>query len=496
VRALAIDQGTSATKAIVLDADAGVVADVDVPVTDLTYRDDAVEVDPESLWDSVVTAGRQALAAATGASAGASAAAVDVIGVGNQGETVLAWRRSTGAPVTTALVWQDRRARSVTDELADRGVELQRLTGLPLDPYFAAPKMAWLRRHLLSADLRDDPDVVVTTIDAWILRRLTGEFVTDAATASRTLLLDVAARHWSGVACAAFGLDEAAQPRVVGCDSVVGETSAFGPTLPVASAIVDQQAALFAQGCRSRGDAKCTYGTGAFLLATVGEIPVPSSAGLATSVAWQLANGEHAYCVDGQVYTVGAAVRWLERLGVIAGPEEVDQVGGSVTDTGGVQFVPSLAGVGAPDWDPAARGAFTGLTLATSREHLVRAVAEGIAAQVTLLVRAIETDLGDTLHALRVDGGLTRSSLVMQTQADLLGVPVEVYPHPCATAIGIGALALRGIATSDADRVAADALTTQWSPTQVYEPAIARDVADDRFAQWRAAYQATLQVSS
>jgi glycerol kinase len=492
VRALAIDQGTSATKAIVLDVDAGVVADVDVPVTGLSYHDDAVELDPESLWDSVVTAGHQALVAA----GGTQGPGVDVIGVGNQGETVLAWRRSTGAPVSPALVWQDRRARSVTEELTDHAAMLHRLTGLPLDPYFAAPKMTWLRRHVLTTDLRNDPDVVVTTIDAWVLHRLTGEFVTDAATASRTLLLDLAARQWSDAACAAFGLDAAAQPRVIGCDSVIGETSVFGAAVPVASAIVDQQAALFAQGCRSRGDAKCTYGTGAFLLATVGDVPVSSSAGLATSVAWQLADGEHSYCVDGQVYTVGAAVRWLQRLGVIAGPEEVDQVGGSVDDTAGVQFVPSLAGVGAPDWRPAARGAFTGLTLGTSREHLVRAVAEGIAAQVTLLVRAIESDLGADLHALRVDGGLTRSTLVMQTQANLLGVPVEVYPHHCATAIGIGALALRGIATSTTERAAADALTTQWAPTQVFEPAISLADASARFAQWETAYRATLDVAS
>jgi glycerol kinase len=492
VRALAIDQGTSATKAIVLDVDAGIVADVDVPVSGLRYQDDAVEVDPEALWRSIVAAGQQALAAA----GDAEASGIDAIGVGNQGETVLAWRRSTGEPVTTALVWQDRRARSVTEELTDHAAQLLQLTGLPLDPYFAAPKMTWLRRHLLAAELQDDPDVVVSTIDAWVLHRLTGEFVTDAATASRTLLLDIAARQWSDAACSAFQLDATRQPRVIGCDTVIGDTSAFGRAVPVASAIVDQPAALFAQGCRQRGEAKCTYGTGAFLLATVGDVPVPSSAGLATSVAWQLADGEHAYCVDGQVYTVGAAVRWLERLGLIAGPAEIDQLGARVDDTAGAQFVPSLAGVGAPDWSPAARGAFTGLTLGTSREHLVRAVAEGIAAQVTLLVRAIESDLGAPLRALRVDGGLTRSTLVMQTQADLLGVPVEVYPHPCATAIGIGALALRAVADSPEQRAAADALTTQWAPARVFEPAIPADAASERFAQWHSAYRATLDVTT
>ena len=471
MRALAIDQGTSATKAIVLDDTRGVLAEVDVPVTGIEYRGDAVEVAPEALWDSVVAAGRGALRAWGDLD-------VDVVGVGNQGETVLAWRRSTGDPVTTALVWQDRRASAVTKTLTDRAEQLQAITGLPLDPYFAAPKMTWLRRHLLDADLRADRDVVVTTIDAWVLHRMTGRFVTDAATASRTLLLDVATREWSTVACDAFGIAPESLPEVIACDAPIGTTTVFGGELPVHSAIVDQQAALFAQACRTRGDAKCTYGTGAFLLANVGELPVPSTAGLATSVAWQLTGGPPAYCVDGQVYAVGAAVRWLERFGVIDGPADVDALGGSVADSAGVQFVPSLAGVGAPDWQPHARGAFLGLSLAATNAHLTRAVAEGIAAQVALLVRAIERDLGGRLQTLRVDGGLTRSRLVMQSQADVLGIPVVVYPHLCATAIGIGELALGSAA--------------QWTPTEVFEPSVPEDVAAQRFASWEAAYRSTL----
>ena len=489
MRALAIDQGTSATKAIVLDDEAGVLADVDVPVTGLTYHGDAVEQDPEALWESVVNAGRAALAAVVD-----SGVNVDGVGVGNQGETVLAWRRSTGAPVTPAMVWQDRRAGSVTDARRAHATQLQEITGLPLDPYFAAPKMTWLSEHLLDDAQRNDPDVVVSTIDAWVLHRLTGRYVTDAATASRTLLLDLADLKWSPVACDVFGITPATLPEIVGCDAPIGSTTAFGPELQVSGAIVDQQAALFAQGCRSPGEAKCTYGTGAFLLATLGAKPTASTSGLATSVAWVLgADRERAYCVDGQVYTVGAAVRWLERLGIIAGPADLDSIGATVRTTDGVQFVPSLAGVGAPDWEPQARGAFFGLSLATTRAHLARAVGEGIAAQVAGLVRAIEHDLGIRLQALRVDGGLTRSRLVMQAQADLLGIPVEVYPHPCATAIGVGALALRGVAGSDRlGRVRADLVTTDWTPTQVYEPLISRDEADQRFSAWDAVYRATL----
>jgi glycerol kinase len=471
VRALAIDQGTSATKAIVLDDTRGVLADVDVPVAGIVYRGDAVEVDPLALWESIVTAGLGALQEC-------DHPGVDVVGVGNQGETVLAWRRSTGVPVTPALVWQDRRASVVTQTLTEGAARLQAITGLPLDPYFAAPKMTWLRAHLLDPDLRADPDVVVTTIDAWVLHRMTGRFVTDAATASRTLLLDVASREWSPLACDAFGIALQSLPEVIACDASIGTTTVFGSEVPVRSAIVDQQAALFAQACRARGDAKCTYGTGAFLLANVGDFPTASTAGLATSVAWQLTDGPTAYCVDGQVYAVGAAVRWLERLGVIDGPADVDALGGSVTDSAGVQFVPSLAGVGAPDWQPTARGAFLGLSLAATNAHLTRAVAEGIAAQVTLLVRAIEHDLGGRLQTLRVDGGLTRSRVVMQSQADLLGIPVVVYPHRCATAIGIGELALGS--------------TMEWTPTEVFEPALPDDVAAERFAAWEAAYRSTL----
>ena len=488
MRALAIDQGTSATKAIVLDVDDGVVADVDVPVAGLTYRGDAVEQDPLALWDCVVAAGRTALDAA------GSRVGIDAVGVGNQGETVLAWRRSSGEPLTPAMVWQDRRAGTVTDALRERAADLTAITGLPLDPYFAAPKMAWLRENLLDPSLRRDPDVVITTIDAWVLHRMTGRYVTDAATASRTLLLDLTTLDWSASACEAFGIDPESLPEVVACDASIGGTDVFGPLVPVTAAVVDQQAALFAQGCRSPGDAKCTYGTGAFLLATVGSAPTASRAGLATSVAWLLGDGrERAYCVDGQVYAVGAAVRWLQHLGIIDGPADLDVKSGSVRDAGGVLFVPSLAGVGAPDWKPHARGAFLGLSLATTQSHLARAVAEGIAAQVTGLVRAIEGDLGVSLRALRVDGGLTRSRSVMQAQADLLGIPVEVYPHPCATAIGVGALALRGAAGTDAvARADADRLTTEWTPVLVYEPQIADPRASERFAAWEAAYRKTL----
>jgi glycerol kinase len=316
---------------------------------------------------------------------------------------------------------------------------------------------------------------------------LTGATVTDAATASRSLLLDLDAGTWSEEACAAFAIDPAGLPTIVDCAGPVGETDAFGPTLPLAGVAVDQQAALFAESCFATGDVKCTYGTGAFLLANTGATARRSRNGLVSCIAWRL-DGTHTYCLDGQVYTVGAAVSWLEQIGLIAGPADLDGVGGSVSTTAGVVFVPGLAGLGAPFWAPHAKGAFTGLTLSTTPAHLVRAVVEGIAAQVTWLARAAAADLGAPLTRLRVDGGLTRSRMLLQLQADLAQVPVEVYPSPHATALGVAALARLG--TGDA--ISPSEAVGAWTPTAVYEPTIGSAAADELLTAWREAAEATL----
>ncbi len=475
-RVLAIDQGTSATKAVIATSD-GALVDVDSAVAGIRYDDDAVEQDPEALLDSILTAGRTALAA--------SGDSVAAVGLGNQGETVLAWDIRDGRPLSPAISWQDRRASAITDALDPRTRDaLLRLTGLPADPYFAAPKMAWLRRRLGGALGRT---TAITTIDAWTNFRLTGRFATDAATASRTMLLDPETLDWSPEAIAAFGLEDLPMPEVIACDARLGTTSAFGPSIAVIGAIVDQQAALLAEGCLAEGDAKCTYGTGAFLLANVGTRHAPSAAGLATSLAWAMSNGDRASCVDGQVYTVGAAVSWLERIGLIDSPADLDRLGGSVASTGGVICVPALAGVGAPTWRPDARATWQGLSLATSREHMVRAFCEGVAAQVALLAAAAADDIGAPLASLRVDGGLTRSRVVMQLQADLLGVPVEVYPHTCATALGVAALALRGLEGPGAE----DDLVKGWGPAATYVPTVSADEASARVRAFAAALEAS-----
>jgi glycerol kinase len=470
---LAIDQGTSSTKALVIGDDVTVLAQSSAPVTPRSGTGGAVEQDPEELLQSIIGAGRAAL--------DASGVTVDAVGVANQGETVLRWDLRSGRAYGPALSWQDRRAVTVTRELAAQADRLTELTGLPLDPYFAAPKMTWLRRE-------GGEEGVITTVDAWLNWHLAGAFVTDAATASRTMLLDLETATWSPEACALFGVDPATQPEIVDCDVEIGQTNAFGGPLPVTGLAVDQQAALFAESCFEVGDAKCTYGTGAFILANAGERAVRSTARLAACVAWRL-DGATTYCLDGQVYSAGSAVSWLHELELIGGAAELDRVGGVDEE---VLFVPSLAGLGAPFWAPEARGAWLGLSLATRREDLVRAVVWGIAAQVATLAQAMGGDVGRPLERLRVDGGLTRSASLMQAQADLLQAPVELYPSADATSLGVGAFARLG---AGAAATPAQAVGS-WAPVAVFEPRMPAAEAEERLARWKAAALALAQLAN
>ncbi|MET7990881.1 FGGY family carbohydrate kinase [Amycolatopsis sp. NPDC005232] len=466
---LAIDQGTSATKALVVAEDGAVLAEVDRPLSVRTPKPGAVEVDPGELLASVLDAGRAAVAAA-GVGAG-------VVGLANQGETVLAWDPATGEALSQCVVWQDRRAVEVCESLRDVADRLGEISGLPLDPYFSAPKMRWLRERVGAGG-------VVTTTDTWLLHRLTGEFVTDVATASRSMLLDLESGTWSDEAWELFGLTER-RPRLAGNDEVVGTTSAFGTEIPVAGVIVDQQAALWAQRCRERGEAKCTYGTGAFLLVNTGDRPQRSEAGLTPSIAWQIA-GQRRWCLDGQVYTVGKAVSWLRDVGLLGSAGELDELASTVDDTGGVFFVPSLAGLAAPHWQPGATGGFLGLNLAATRAHLARAVCLGIAAQIVDLVDAAAADLGGTAPRLRLDGGLTRSRVLVQLQADLLQAPVEVAAAPHATALGVADLAVRG---------AVGRPLPDPRPGTVVEPSRPPAWAAEQLGRWRSALEATRQFS-
>jgi glycerol kinase len=464
---LAIDQGTSGTKAIVVDRAGQVVSIAESALRPEYLAGGGVEQDPEALWNSVVETGRRALE-----EAGVPVAAV---ALANQGETVLAWDRATGRPLSRAIVWQDRRAESICAALADSAGEVARRTGLVLDPYFSAPKMAWLRANVTRAG-------VVTTTDTWLVHRLCGAFVTDVSTASRSQLHDLDATTWSADLLAWFGLADEPLPDVVACDQIIGETTAFGSEpIPVAGLIVDQQAALLAESCLDPGAAKCTFGTGAFLLAQLGPNAARSGAGLTTSVAWTL-RGDTSYCADGQVYTAASAVRWAIDLGLVSAADQLDAVSASVQDSGGVLCVPALAGLAAPWWDAQATASFTGMTLSSGRGHLVRALLEGIAAQVACLAELVARDLGQPLSRLRVDGGLTRSATLMQAQADLARLPVEVYPSAHATPLGAAACARLAI---EPDLSPADVVGT-WTPQHTYEPVWSADRAADLLDRWKA----------
>lgn len=378
--------------------------------------------------------------------------------------------------MSEVIVWQDGRAAEICAGLEPHRTLIADRTGLVLDPYFSAPKQAWLRRHTTAAG-------VVTTTDSWLLHRLTGEFVTDAATASRSMVAGLDEVAWDAELLALFGLADEALPEIMACDSVVGRTTAFGAAVPVGGLIVDQQAALLAERCLVAGELKCTFGTGAFLVANTGRIAPRSASGLTTSVAWR-ARGGTAYCLDGQVYTAASAIRWLRDVGLIADVAELDAV--AAQDAGGVLSVPAFAGLAAPWWRSSARATLLGMSLSTGRGQLVRAVLEGIAAQVAELCRLVAADLGRPVARLRVDGGLTRSRVLMQAVADLTQLPVEVYPSAHATAFGAVALGRMAI---DPDLSLADAVVA-WTPGTGYRPAWSADQAAEFSGRWLAAVEA------
>lgn len=467
---LAIDQGTSGTKAIVV-ADGEVLAVAERDIRPHYASGGVVEQDPAELLASVLDSAKEAVSSA--------GVPLDAVALANQGETVLAWNRETGEPLTTALSWQDRRAQEICDELTDHAAQIEERTGLELDPYFTAPKMAWLRRHWTS-------EGVLTTTDTWLVHHLTGEFVTDTSTASRSLLLNLDDVTWDPQLLDLFGLAFEELPRLVASDEIIGTTDVFGGQVPVTGLIVDQQAALLAESCLTPGTAKCTYGTGAFLLANLGTNAVRFDNGLTTSVAWTL-RGETSYCADGQVYTAASAIRWLIDLGLIESAAQLDEVAAESAD--GATCVPSFAGLAAPWWRADARATFAGIGLASGRAQLVRAVLDGIAAQVAELASLVSDGAdGHAIERLRVDGGLTRSATLMQIQSDLLQAPVDVFGSPHATALGAVACA----------RLALDEMLTisdapiPWHPAQSYTPAIGQSEATAFRAHWLSTLTANL----
>jgi glycerol kinase len=470
VNILAIDQGTSGTKAVVVDSDDRVLAVAEVPIRPDYRAGGIVEQDPKELIDSVLEAAHRARDIA--------GVAIDAVSLTNQGETVLAWDPETGRALSPMIVWQDGRAQSVCARLQTHAEDIAQRTGLVLDPYFVAPKLAWIREHCTE-------DGVVTTSDTWILHRLTGEFVTDVSTASRSLITDLDTVAYDPSLLELFGLAGERLPRIADNDEIIGTTNEFGGSVPVGGLVVDQQAALLAERCLDAGEAKCTFGTGAFLLANLGTAPIRSTHGLTVSGAWRV-GGITSYCSDGQVYTAASAVRWLQDVGLLAGPEEIDRLASD--DAHGTICVPALAGLAAPWWRSDASAVLQGMTLATSRADLVTAVVQGLAAQVAELADLVSADLGTPLTRLRVDGGLTRSRVFMQAVADLMQIDIEVYPSAHATPLGAVALARRSV---DPSLSLADAIVA-WQPERSFTPQWSADRALTFRSTWHSAVERSI----
>ena len=460
---VAIDQGTSGTKALVI-GDSGEVLSRGYAHLDLQHGAPGVsECAAEDLWQSIVKAVQQALVGCT--------EKITAVGLANQGESILAWDKNNGAALSQVIIWQDSRSASLCDERRAHSDLILAKSGLALDPYFVAPKMVWLRERV--------PTGVITTTDTWIIARLTGKFVTDVSTASRTLLFDLHTRSWSTELADIWGLDIADLPELINNDVVIGEIC--HPDLEelrgvlLAGAMVDQPAALLAENCFAPGQAKGTYGTGAFLLTNIGATPKISAHGLATSLAWNI-RGESAYYLDGQVFTAATAVQWLVDNDLLASAEAID----SLPDARGVMAAPGFAGYGAPLWKPHATASIAGLTLSHGKGEIARAMVDGIAAQVADLLGAIAAD-GVAVKELRVDGGLTQSHTLMQMQADLAQVNIEVYPHPDATAMGVANLA--AMATNSALNLGDFA--SAWRPSERYSPTWSADRAQSYLTKWR-----------
>jgi glycerol kinase len=466
---LSIDQGTTGSTVLVLDETLAVLGKANREFPQLFPRPGLVEHDPDAIWRSVLDALAEALAASK-----IDPKQIAAVGVTNQRETTVLWDRKTGAPARTAIVWQDRRTAEMCQALKAAGHEarVRELTGLVLDPYFSGTKLRWMLDddRALAAGAASGA-LAFGTVDSFVVARLSGGavHVTDPSNASRTLLFGLRSLGWEDELLALFGIPRACLPEVKASAEVYATTRGvpgLPDGIPIAGIAGDQQAALFGQACFEPGDAKCTYGTGAFLLMNTGDQPVPSTHGLITTVAWKIP-GEVAYALEGSAFVAGAAVQWLrDGLGIIQKASEIEALARSVPDAGGVVFVPALAGLGAPHWRPDARGLVSGLTRGTTRAHLARAALDGIALQNHDILHAMQKDSGRRLASLKVDGGAAANDLLMQIQADVLGVPIVRPANVETTAFGAAFLAGLGVGVW---RSKADIART-WKVDRRFEP--------------------------
>ena len=482
---LALDQGTSSSRALVFDRSGRLLAVAQRELPQHFPQPGWVEHDAEQIWTHQVECAREAVAKA-GVKVGA-------IGITNQRETVVLWDRKTGQPLHKALVWQDRRTAAFCEQLKSNGLEprVRELTGLVLDPYFSATKLRWLLDHVPGARERAARgELAFGTIDSWLLWKLTDGKVhaTDPSNASRTLIYDIHRGDWSDELLAAFDIPRSLLPEVRPSSGVFGQATEFG--VPIAGIAGDQQAALFGQAALQPGQAKNTYGTGCFLLMHTGGQARTSTQGLITTRAAQV-GGAPQFALEGSVFVGGAVVQWLrDGLRAIGGSGEVQALASSVPDAGGVMFVPAFAGLGAPYWRPDARGALLGLTRGTTQAHIARAALESIAFQSAAVLSAMNADVdaADRLTELRVDGGASANDLLMQFQADLLGIPV-LRPKVIETT-ALGAALLAGLGTGVYDST--EQIGAIWQLDRAFEPRMSRDEAGARLAEWDRAVRQVL----
>lgn len=443
---LSIDAGTTSARCIIFDRQGSLCAMAQRALHMAYPHDGWVEQDAQEIWEAQLAVCQEAID-----KLGIQPQQIAAIGITNQRETTIVWDKRTGKPIAPAIVWQCRRTASMAEDLCARGLEpyIRKTTGLPVDAYFSATKISWILEHVTDARQRAKRgELLFGTVDSWLIWNLTGgkRHVTDVTNAARTMLFDIHRRAWDAAICRELDIPMQLLPEVVPSSGVLGETEPqlFGTSIPIAGVAGDQQSALFGQTCFEPGNAKNTYGTGCFLLMNTGDKPVESHNGLLTTIAWEI-DGKTTYALEGSVFVAGAAIQWLrDEMGLVKQSVDTEVLAQSVRDTGGVYFVPAFTGLGAPYWDPYARGMLIGLTRGTSRAQVVRAVLESLAYQTADVLRAMQQDAGIALQTLRADGGASANSFLMQFQSDICHVPVT--RPACVETTAMGAAFLAGLA--------------------------------------------------
>jgi glycerol kinase len=480
---LALDQGTTSSRSLVIDESGKVVAVAQKEFTQIFPQPGWVEHDPNEIWASQIGVAADALGRA-----GVSAKDVAAIGITNQRETAVVWDRKTGEPIHNAIVWQDRRTAGICDKMKADGLEpmITQKSGLVIDAYFSGTKVQWMLDNVPGArEKANRGELAFGTIDSWLIWKLTDGkvHVTDQSNASRTMLLNIYTRSWDDELLKALNVPRSMLPEVKGSSEVYGESTGTLAGVPIAGIAGDQQSALFGQMCTKPGMAKNTYGTGSFMLMNTGTEGVTSKNKLLTTIAWGR-GGQTEYALEGSVFITGAVVQWLrDGLKIIRTAPEVEELAASVPDNGGVYFVPGFVGLGAPHWDPYARGTIVGLSRGSTAAHIARAAVEGIAYQVADILLAMTADSGVKLAELRVDGGAAKNDLLMQFQADFLGIPVVRPKETETTALGSAYLAALAVGYYKS----LEELAAHWEIDRTFEPKMSPDQRQKLQSEWNKA---------